>query len=121
MAGTRGTNTMQEGLRALLNSITDLKVTPDADLEWLIGLETQVLQKLREPVQQIMGQTGDALGGMQGGPSPMSMSPGGGGAGGPMGTFPAPPGGGVPGVMSGSPMPNPDELRRLIGSGAEAR
>lgn len=104
MAGTRGTNTMSEGLRSLLNAITDLKVTPDADLEWLIGLETQVLQKLREPVQQIMGQTGDALGGMQGGMAPQP-----------------PPGPGVPGVMGGSPMPNPDELRRLIGNGAEAR
>lgn len=109
---------MQEGLRALLNSITDLKVTPDADLEWLIGLETQVLQKLREPVQQIMGQTGQALGGMSQG-VPQGL-PGAGGP--PQGMFPSPPGGGVPGVMpGGGSMPNPDELRRLIGSGAEAR
>lgn len=101
---------MVEGLQALLHDITDLKATPDADLEFLINLETTILQKMREPVQQMMGQE---LGGPMGGPTPPMMPPG--------GASPMGPGAGVPGVMSGRGMPNPDELRRLIGNGAEAR
>ncbi len=48
MAGTRGTNTQAEGLQKLMMDITALKSTPDADVAFLIGLETTILQKLRE-------------------------------------------------------------------------
>lgn len=98
---TRGTNTMSEGLRKLLGQITDLKVLDDADLPFLIGLETQVLQRLKQgadnalqPQQQPQQQSG-----LMGSPSP---PPG-------MGTPP-----GTPGLMQGPSMPNSDELRRVL-------
>src|SRR5215471_4130275 len=63
--GTRTTDTFAEGLRKLLSSIQDLKTTDDADLPFIINLETIVLQKIK----------GDASGALQG-PGPMGAGPG---------------------------------------------
>lgn len=102
--GTRGTNTMVEGLRKLLSSITDLKMTEDADLPFLIGLETEVLQRIKGGADQAL-QGGAPPGGMGApmGIGGMSSPPPG------MGTPP-----GTPGLQQGPQMPNPDELRRVL-------
>ncbi len=55
MAG-RASNTMIEGLQQLVTNIAQLKTTPDADVQWLLELESLVLQKLREPVDAMAGQ-----------------------------------------------------------------
>lgn len=132
----RSANTMAEGLPALLDQITAMKMTPDADLDWLINLETHVLGKVREPFQRMQQQgltNAGGGGGGQGGMPPMGnpnvaagitpsgmpnagMDPGmmGGGA------QPAPPtgaGAGVPGVRTEPQMPPVDELRRMLSQG----
>lgn len=106
--GTRQTNTFSEGLRKLLGSITDIKLAQDADLPFLIQLETQVLGRLKQGVDQAL----DPNAGMQG------QGGMGGGAAGLMGS-PAPPPGmgspaGTPGLMQGPSPMNPDELRRML-------
>lgn len=114
---TRSTNTMEEGLTSLLTSISDLKVTPDADLEFLIGLETLVLGKLREPLERAR-QAEEIAKGMSGGAGGMPMNNGAMGmpGGPPMAPPPAPAGvgGGVPGIRSEPQMGSPDELRRML-------
>lgn len=125
---TRSNNTMAEGLQALLTDLSTLKVTPDADLEFLIGLETLILGKLREPVdnaaQQVPGLNPMAAGGGGGAPMGGPMPPAGGvppmqmGAGELEGMLPAAQpqaGAGVGGLRSTPAMPNPDELRRVVG------
>lgn len=108
MAGSRTTDTFPEGLRKLLGTLTDLKVLPDADLAFLVNLETQIIAKIREPMdaaaqagasQVPMGpppQMGPPMGGMPGVPNQMAAR----------------------GVMPGPTMPsNPDELRRVLSQG----
>ena len=73
--GTRQTNTMAEGLRSLLASIADLKTTPDANLNYLIGLETALLQEIRRPIDELNAQQGQSLGMTQ---QLMGGNPGGG-------------------------------------------
>ena len=114
---TRGTNTMVEGLQKLAQDITALKMTPDADVSFLIGLETQVLQKLREPFEAAAGQMGPPPGNAV----DMGLQDAGAMAGAgamPMG------GGGVPAGVAGpgGPMPpapgprfSPDVMRRALG------
>lgn len=109
MAGTRGTNTMGEALQKMLGDLAYMKTLPDADLEWIINLETTVVQKLREPLERLQQQglttinpTSDMM------PLPQQM-PSMGGA-----EASAPPTG-VPGVQSGAGPMNPDELRRILG------
>lgn len=99
---TRSNNTMQEALQRLLGDLSAMKVLPDADLEFVINLETQIVAKLREPLDR-MAQAGitDAPPVMP----PMSM-------GAPTGA-----GMGVPGVRTEPNSPNPDELRRLLATG----
>ena len=110
----RGTNTMQEALQRLLTDVAQMKTLADADLPWLVELESMVIGKIREPLDQ-MNQSGQ-------------LPPAGPG-GGPMGgAMPAP--GGSPGLSAGTPMgggmnagaaaPNADELARLlnVGNGA---
>lgn len=118
----RGTNTMAEALQRMLGDISQMKTLPDGDLEYLANLETMVLKKLREPIDavQAMGLS-QAGGGGQPGAMPPGMGPGGGmqmpPAGPPMGGQGA--GGipqGMPGMQQGPAMPNPDELRRLLGA-----
>lgn len=53
---TRSQNTMAEGLQSIMQDLTALKATPDADVAFLIGLETTILQKLREPFDAASGQ-----------------------------------------------------------------
>lgn len=118
--GTRGTNTMSEALQRMLSDLSQIKTMPDADLNFLIGIETTILTKLRAPVDQMVGQLdagapppdpamgGDPSMGAGGEAIPMDPSMG----------QPSMPGGGVPGVRQSPGAPNPDELRRLLGGSA---
>lgn len=107
---TRSTNTQVEALGKLISDLAEIKQFPDADLPFLIQLETIILQYLRAPLDEMKGG-----GGGQGGP------PGG------PGGFPPQtpnqtqrPGGPMPGAqMPGSPggpggAPDLDELRRIM-------
>lgn len=114
MAGSRSTNTMAEFLQRMVGDIADAKVLPDADLEFLIQLETTILQKLRAPIDALMGQ-------MQTNPmaqNPMSGSPAGMAQGAMSGGQPPTPPAQqrVAGIRMDPNMPNPDELRRMISS-----
>lgn len=102
----RSENTMAESLQKMLADISTMKVLPDADLEFLIQLETAVLQKLRAPIDQMMNQM-----------NPQGQNPQGVPSVGPLG--PMTPGPvqmeRVPGLRSEPNMPSPDELRRMMG------
>lgn len=96
---------MSEGLQSLMSDISQMKTLPDADLEFLVELETFILNKLREPIDATMGQVPGSppgAGNPQGGIGPL---PG----------VPSAPGGGVPNLRTEPAAPNPDELRRLVG------
>ncbi len=100
MAGSRDTNTMAEGCRALLNQITKMKIEPDADMDFLTQLETGIIGYLKPPVPPMPGQ---------GGPEASSLNPA-------MASVMGAPMMGGP--MMGGPgpgSPNPDELRRMLG------
>lgn len=117
---SRSQNTMVEGLQKLAQDITALKFAPDADVSFLIGLETQVLQKLREPFEAAAGQMGPPPGnavdaGLQAAGGEMAVmgggAPGMGGGGVPMGA--AGPGGPMPAPPG--PRFSPDMMRRALG------
>ena len=129
MAGTRSNNTMSEGMIGLLQQLAVMKAAPDADMEALSGMESQILQVINKPRQQAMEHFAAAGGVVPGGappPSPGGQDMGallGGALGGGMGM---PPGGGMP---MAPPSPEPprggrqapgtppgDELRRLLSS-----
>lgn len=131
MASQRSTNTMSEFLQRILGDLAMAKTLPDADLQFLVGLETAILQKMREPVDALEGQSA-AVGGMEQGQAEAlpPVPPGSDGMGGPMagagGGMGTPmPGGmgmsgagggpGLPGVMSAPQTIPPDELRRMLG------
>jgi hypothetical protein len=117
MASSRSTNTMAEFLSRILGDIGQAKTLPDADLEFLVGLETQIIGKIREPydVMQGAGQP-PPLGGMPGGammppgapPAPPAMPPM------PMGQ----PGGAPAGLRTQPNMPNMDEMSRVLSTPA---
>lgn len=127
MPSSRSTNTMAEFLQRMLGDIAEAKTLPDADLGFLIQIETTILQKLRAPIDALMGQMqaqggegqmgGEMAGvGAEGGQAGLPQMPmippgvamGGGG--------PIPGSGGrVPGLRMEPNMPNPDELRRMLG------
>ena len=116
--GTRGTNTMAEAFQRILADISQIKAMPDADLEFLIGIETQLLQKLRAPVEKMVGQL-DAGNGAGAPPDPMGDPMAGGAI--PMDPSmgqPSMAGAGVPGMRQSPGPPNPDELRRMLGGSA---
>ena len=97
---------MVEGLHQLLSSLAQLKAAPDANLEFLSAIESSILAKLREPMQQAaeaLAQAGGAV------PPGMAQQLGGAAGAGPG------PGQGPPATPSAG-MPNPDELRRLVAS-----
>ena len=126
---------MEEFLRRILGDIAEAKTLPDADLEFLVGMETGILQKLRQPVDAMQGASA-AVPGMEtgqasalSGSDPMAGAMGMGGMGDPMaggGMVPGQvpmgngvgvsgtPGAGVPGLASEPTIP-PDELRRMLG------
>lgn len=100
-------NTMAEGLSKIASDVTQLMATPDADLEFLTKLQTDILMKMRQPIDAATGPQAPNAGqppmppeiaAMMGGQMPAA-------AGG------IPPAGGGPGAGA----PNPDELRRLMG------
>ncbi len=101
--GTRQNNTMSEGLHQLLSSLAQLKAAPDADLEYLSSIESTILQKLRQPLQQAAQALAQA-----GGVVPPGMA-------GQLGAA-AQGGMGQPAPQQAGSMPNPDELRRLVAS-----
>lgn len=119
MAITSATNTQAEALRKILSDISNIKTFPDADLEFLINLETMILQQIRGQVEQNMAPKDT---GMDQGLAAMAANPSMPGSTGPMGPAGPSPmgqfggfGGGVPGIRQDPGAPNPDELRRMIG------
>lgn len=111
--GGRTTNTMSEMLTNMLRDISVAKTLPDANLEFLISMETQILQFLRQPYDAAAGQLGDAAAGMPPGQDPnlpplMPMGPA-------VPDAPIPPPPGVPGLRQQPTGPSPDELARLLG------
>lgn len=137
MAGSRTTNTMSEGMVGLLQQIALLKAAPDADLDAISSLESQVLNIIKKPQQEAMTRIASAGGvvpgmtdqaGSPGGASPggapmgpPGMSALGAGLGGIGGGLPVAPAGYRPsGMRNGGAMPPVDELRRLIASSGVA-
>lgn len=117
-------STQAEELQKMLGHIAQVKTKADADLPYLIGLESMILTKLREPFvqaqQQAYGQA-TGMGPGQGAPQGAPMMPGPPGMGapqimqGPAGAGVAPsPGGGVAGLMGMPALPPIDELRRVL-------
>lgn len=107
-------DTMTEGLKKLLGQLGQLMVLPDADPQFLTGLQMGISDFLKgqydvnavaqsqnqgQAPQQLMGQLGQQMG-MAAPTSPPPMT---GGA------------NGMAGISGG--MPNPDELRRLLTQG----
>lgn len=115
---TRSMNTMSEGLAKIAQDITSLKMAPDADVSFLIQLETTILQKLREPFEAAAGQMGPPPGnavdmGLSAANGEMAVMPGGGG--GVAAGMPGP-GGPMPASVPGGAMrQSPDMMRRALG------
>jgi hypothetical protein len=111
----RSTNTMAEVLQRFLGDIAQAKVLMDADLPFLLSLETMIVDKLRDPVKRMEEQgllpPGSS---MNGGGGAMGM---GGGMGGPPPMPPQSPPTQIGGLMPSPAAPNADELRRLLNQG----
>jgi|694.fasta_scaffold07540_14 hypothetical protein len=95
---SRSTNTMAELLQRLLSDLAQAKVLQDADLPFIMELETAIVSKLRDPMMKMQ-----EAGMLPPGPAApqQQMFPGQG----------MPVGGGV---MQGAGTPPVDELRRLM-------
>jgi len=87
----RSTNTQIESLTKILQLITETKMFADADIPWLIQLETMILQKVRD--EPIAGMTG----------APQTPTPGAGGN-------------PIAGPQQAGGAPNPGEFQRLMNS-----
>lgn len=100
----RSTNTMAETMQKFLADLSQAKLAMDADLPFILQLETQIVDYLRQPVKQMEQQ------GM--------LPPGATDQGAPMGapSQAAPQGPMVGGLMPSAAMPNGDELRRYLGN-----
>jgi hypothetical protein len=106
MAGTRQTNTFGEALHKALRTFADMKVMPDADIPFIIDVETQIIAKLREPID---GAAGGGMSAVPGDPMLGQQI----GMQGQMPQMPAP--SGVPNLRSTPQMPGAaDELRRVL-------
>jgi hypothetical protein len=103
---SRMTNTMTEALQRMLQDLAQMKILQDADLPFVMSLETQIVEKLRDPVTRMQEQ-----GLMPQGPPQQQQDPS---MGGPsfLGS-----GGVSGGVAMGSGAPNADELQRLLSAG----
>jgi hypothetical protein len=112
----RTVNTMQEAMQDLLHSLTDMKGFPDADLPWIIGIETQIIQKIQERYGASNQVGTPPPGNAQPAPTDPTM-PTGMGGGGPMMGPNSGSGMGTRGMQMGPAAPNVDELRRLVGGG----
>ena len=116
MAAGRSTNTMSEVLVTILRELSVAKTLPDSDLQFLVDVETLILQKLRAPLDAAAAAMGPAAGPTlppdQSQMAPMMpMAP-------PMDApVPPPPAEGPPGLRQQPPMPSPDELQRLLTAG----
>lgn len=115
MGVTRTANTQAEGLENLIQSIAMMKTMPDADIAFLTSMETQILQYLRQPTQNLQNpqlppnQNPTGSPGMPPGQQPMTGPPAGPSLpASPMASRLGPLGGGMQG-------PNPDEMRRMMG------
>jgi hypothetical protein len=122
---------MAEGLTKIIKDIAGMKMEPDADMPFLISIETDILNYLKPPVPGQGGQPGGPGGAPQG--PPMGGPPGG-AMGQAMGQVMGQPQGPPPGMMGGPMaaiaggggvmagpgpgMPNPDEFRRGLGTAA---
>lgn len=106
---------MTDGLSKMLGQLAQMATFPDADLDFLTKLQMAITQYLRssggqgpmDPNAQ-QGQPGQP--GMPPGAPPSNVPP-------PSAT-PGAPGGMAGGGMMGMGMPNPDELRRMLGANA---
>lgn len=89
---------MSEVLTSIIGLISEAKLMPDADIPWLLELETQVVQKARAPFESAMSSGGGMGDPNLGGPG----APGG-----------DPMGGGMP----GGGMQGGDDIAALLGIG----
>jgi hypothetical protein len=133
-SGTRQSNTTDEQLRRLLPMISEMKLADDVDPEFVTQLETQVISKIREPLDRAnaMSQAAQQMGAAG---SPMGPM---GAAAGPAPAPPATEAQGMPiemlaqllaaqqqagraapqrGLQPSPAMPPPDELRRVLTPG----
>ncbi len=98
---SRSTNTMQEALQRFMREIADMKLLPDADIPWLITVENMIIQKMKQPVEQMV-QSGQLPGvpssGEMSGMSAGSMQGG--------------------GLMAGTSAPPMGEIERFLSAGA---
>lgn len=51
--GTRLSNTQEELLRKLLPQIAEMKLSEDADPDFIAGLEDMLIGKIREPIERV--------------------------------------------------------------------
>jgi hypothetical protein len=131
----RTTDTFDEWLAKTLNQVQQGKTVQDAlsgdNYDFVSGLETTLLARMHQPIDQVTGQQpgGGAPQGMPPGPPPSQvpspppgqppaiMSPAIAGVGGPAG----PQGGPSPmgGAMPSPALPSADELARVLGAQAQ--
>lgn len=109
---------MADGLQKLLGDVAQMMAAPDADMQFLSGLQAAIVQQIRnapglqDPKQQQMMAMQAQMGGPGGGPGGPGGLPAGAAAAGPPG--PAAMGGGMPGLTPTAP--NMDEIRRMLGA-----
>lgn len=107
-------------LVVMLKNVSEAKAMFPEEIQWLITLETGLLEKVQDPTRKLqeLGLTpGGGMGGMPaaGGPPMPGMPPGG-----PAGMPGMPPAAGLPGMgappptMGGPPMPQPGDMAQFM-------